>query len=182
MYAIVEPTLDATPPAVTTPLIIGAAASVMFGAVPPDDAILLDPVTLVTPVPPTIAVFGMVFVVMFAPLIDGAATSVMFGVEPPDEAILPEPVTLLTPVGGIVAAMVRLGAEPVIEIFAPAVNAVSGVVTSAALGIVAAVMPAPLMVGGTENVVAARFVVPTTVSPEFALSTAPLTLIPAGNV
>ena len=52
---------------------------------------------------------------------------------------------------------------------------------SAEFGIVPAAIFAPLMVGGTEKNVAARFVVPTTVSPEFACNTAPLMFNPAGN-
>ena len=53
---------------------------------------------------------------------------------------------------------------------------------SAEFGIVPAAIFAPLIVGATENVVAARLVVPTTVSPAFAFKSAPLTLSPAGNV
>ena len=180
----------------------------MVGVVPPDDAMFPVPPTLVTPVAPaalivrlgaapvmeifapavnavrgvvTSALFGTVAAVKFKPLIDGAAASVMFGVAPPDDAILPVPVTLVTPAAAPAAEMVIFGADPVSVIFAPAVNAVKGVVTSALFGMLLAAMFAPLMVGGIEKNVAARFVVPTTVSPEFACNTAPLMFNPAGN-
>ena len=67
------------------------------------------------------------------------------------------------PLGFDVPVIVIFGAEPVSVILAPAVSAVSGVVTIAAFGIVLAVMFAPLIVGAAEKVVAARFVAPATV-------------------
>ena len=161
---------------------LGLLVSEMFGVVPPDDAKFPPAVTLVTPVAPpaalivrlgaapvmemfvpavspvsgnvTSAEFAMVPATIPSPRIAGDATSVMFGVVPPDEAILLEPVTLVTPAAGTVALIVRFGAVPVIETFAPAVKAVSGVVTSEAFGIVAAVIPAPLMSGAVKNVYA----------------------------